>query len=72
MPVARADLFAILNWIATERHSRAITVAILDLVFGESMLHYLDDVWFREELICPPCDILFRELFCFRKRIFLG
>ncbi len=72
MPVARADLFAILNWIATERHSGAITVAFLDLVLGESVLHYVDDIWFREELICPPGDILFRELFCSRKRIFLG
>jgi hypothetical protein len=59
MPVAGADLFAILNWITAERHSRAVTVALLDLVVGESLLHYLDYLWLREELVCTPGDILF-------------
>ena len=72
MPVARADLFTILNWIAAQGHSGAIAVAVLDLIFGESLLHYLDHVRFRKELIGPPCDILFRELFGSRKRIFHG
>jgi hypothetical protein len=72
MPVAGADLFAILNWITAERHSRAVTVALLDLVVGESLLHYLDYLWLREELVCTPGDILFRERFCSGKCIFLG
>jgi hypothetical protein len=34
VPVTRADLLAILNWIAAERHSWAVSVALLDLVLG--------------------------------------
>ena len=34
VPLAWADLLAVLNWIAAEWHSWAVSVALLDLVLG--------------------------------------
>ena len=70
MAVTGTDLLAILNWIAAQRHSGAVAVTGFDLVFGESLLHYLDHVRFREELVLPSRNILLREVFRSRKRIF--
>jgi hypothetical protein len=72
VPVARANLLAILNWIAAQRHSRTVTVAILDLIFGEPLLNDLDHLWFREKLVRSPGDIFLGEIFCSGKRLFLS
>jgi len=42
VPVAGAYLFAVLDGIAAEGHSRAITIALVDLVLGQPLLYNLD------------------------------
>ena len=61
MPVTWTDLLAILNRIATQRHSRAVSIAVGYLVCSEPLLNLEDDIWFREEFIWPPRCICFGE-----------
>lgn len=68
--VARADLLAILNWIAAQRHSRAVSIAELPFVLGETMLDNIDDVDLRKEFVLPALYILFRERHRPAKRVF--
>jgi len=51
MPVAGADLLAILHGIAAQGHSRAVTVAVFDLVLGKPALHFSYHFWFGEKLV---------------------
>ena len=44
VPVAGADLLAILNWIAAQRHSGTVAIAIKPLVVRQPLLHHLDNL----------------------------
>ena len=59
--VAGANLLAVLNGIATEGHSRAVAVAVLNLVLSQAFLHYLHHIGFGEELVSPSLHVLLRE-----------
>jgi|TARA_B100000959_G_scaffold278601_1_gene337246 hypothetical protein len=62
MPVAGANLLAILHGIAAQGHSRTVAVAVLDLVFGKPALDLCDHFRFGKELIRTPRHVAFREL----------
>jgi len=62
MPVARADLLAILHGIAAQGHSRTVPVTVLDLVFGQPALNLRHHFGLGKELIRTPLYIAFREL----------
>jgi hypothetical protein len=62
MPVARADLFAILHGIAAEGHSRTVSIAVDDLVLGKALLDLRNHFRFGEKLVCAAFDVAFREL----------
>ena len=51
MPLAGADFLAILNGIATQRHSRAIAISLLFFVFAEAFLDFLDHFRHRKEFV---------------------
>ena len=61
MPVARADLLAILHGIAAKRHSGTIAVPVLALVFSQSFLDQSHHIRFRKELVGPAVHVLLRE-----------
>jgi|TARA_B100000315_G_scaffold169005_1_gene157543 hypothetical protein len=51
MPLAGADLLAILDRIAAERHSRTVPVAVVPLVVAQTLLDDADDLWLGKELV---------------------
>jgi len=51
VPVAGADLFAILYGIAAQGHSRAVAVTVVNLVFGQPLLYHLDYFRLREKFV---------------------
>jgi len=57
VPLARADLLAILIRIAGEGHSRAVQAPVVDEVLGEPSLHLVHDLRQREELVRPLLDV---------------
>jgi uncharacterized Rmd1/YagE family protein len=57
MPLARADLLAILNWIAAERHSRAVSVPVVALILAEALLDLFYYYIFGEEFVGPALDV---------------
>ena len=61
MPVAWADLLAILNGIAAQRHSGAVAVAVLDLILSQALLHHLNHVSLWKEHVIAFFNVLFRE-----------
>ena len=62
MPLAGANLLAILNGIAAQRHSGTVAVAVVLLVPSQSLLNDADDVRLREELVGPAGHVPLREL----------
>jgi hypothetical protein len=59
MPFAGADLLAILNGIAAQRHSRTVSVAVNSFIFSQALLYLVDDLRFREELIWATLNVPF-------------
>jgi hypothetical protein len=62
MPVARADLLAILHGIAAQGHSRTVAVAVLDLVFRKTALNLRDYFRLGKELVRSPLYVALGEL----------
>ena len=63
MPLAWTDLLAILNWIAAERHSGTVAIAVLGLVLTQSFLDDPDHLRLREELVRPTLHVPLREFY---------
>jgi hypothetical protein len=63
MSIARADLLAILNWITTQRHSRAVTVAVRNFIFSKAFLYLFDYFCFREKCVSSLRNVFLREIF---------
>ena len=63
MALAGAYLLAILNWIATERHSGTVAIPVLGLVFAQSLLDDPDHLRLGEELVRPALHVSLRELY---------
>ena len=61
MAVAGANLLTILDGIAAEGHSRAVTITVIDLVLGQSLLHQLHYFLFRKEFVRSALDVLLRK-----------
>jgi len=57
MPLAGADLLAILHGIAAEGHSGAEQVTVFHQVLGQPPLYLLDDLRLREEAVGPPLNV---------------
>ena len=70
--LAGADLLAILDGIAAQRHSRAVSVTVLALVLGQPLLDYGYDFALWKELVRPSLDVPFRELDGALHRLLLG
>ncbi|MCS5538222.1 MAG: hypothetical protein NZ770_08950, partial [Candidatus Poseidoniaceae archaeon] len=62
MPLARADLLAILNGIATQRHSRTVAIALKAFILSQALLDLFHNLRFRKELVGAALDVPFREL----------
>ena len=63
MALAWTYLLAIHNWIAAERHSGAVTIAVLGLVLAQSLLDDSDHLRLGEELVRPALHVPLRELY---------
>jgi hypothetical protein len=72
MPLARANLFAILNEVAAQGHSRAVAVAVLLLVFAQTLLDDLHHFFHWKEFVWPFLDVSLREAHGTLKRFFIG
>jgi len=57
MPIAWADLLTILNWIAAERHSRTVAVAMRNFVFSKALLYHFNHFCFREKYVFSPRNV---------------
>ena len=62
VPLARAYFLAVLNGIATKRHSRAVAVTIISLVFSKTLLDYLDYFRFGKKFVWATLYISVGEL----------
>ncbi len=72
MPIVGAYLLAILYRIATEGHSRAVTITMLHLVGGKTLLNQAHHLFVGEKLITAYLHILFREANRSSHRLLLG
>jgi len=72
MPLARANLLAILNEVAAQGHSRAVPIAVLLLVFAQTLLDDLHHFFHWKELVRPFLYISLRETHGTLKRFFIG
>ena len=68
--LTRTYLLAILYGIATQRHSRAVSIPGDPLVLAQALLDHTDDVRFGKELILSPLDVPLREFDRALKRLF--
>ena len=59
VPLAGADLLAVLNWIAAERHSRTVAIARGSLVLAKTFLDLGDDLFLREEPVRSALNVPF-------------
>jgi hypothetical protein len=57
MPLAGANLLAILNGIAAQRHSRAVSITCDAFVFSQPFLYLGHDLGFRKELVRAALNI---------------
>jgi hypothetical protein len=62
MPFTGANLLAILNGIAAQRHSRTVSITRYALVLSQPFLHLGHDLRFRKELVRAALNISLREL----------
>ena len=58
MPIAGADLLAILDRIAAEGHSGAVTVSVFYLILCQTDLYQLYDIGLREEPVGATLYVL--------------
>ena len=72
MPLAWADLLAILHGIAAEGHSGAVSIAVHSLVLAQALLDDSDHVRFGEELVRSLGHVPLRELYGPVERLFAG
>jgi hypothetical protein len=72
MPLAGANFLAVLNGIATQRHSRTVSIACYALVLSQPFLYLGHDLGFRKELVRAALNISLRELDRPLKCLFFG
>tara|TARA_B100000446_G_C10543094_1_gene337583 strand:- start:1998 stop:2231 length:234 start_codon:yes stop_codon:yes gene_type:complete len=62
MPLARADLLAILNGIAAQRHSRTVAIALKAFILSQALLDLFHNLRLRKELVGAALDVPLRKL----------